>query len=382
MNAASGLHARTRRPEKKRWIVMAGCDPQAPGGISSTLRTLLRSGLPRQWPIRMLVTWRSGSITRRGLTAAAALLTLTGWLACGRVQALHAHVAAYGSFWRKALLSAPAFAAGVPVMLHVHDGRFLTWFESQSALSRGLIRAVLRQADRVLALDEIWREQIERIAPGARVEVLCNPVESPPLNQGHLRARPITPENPAQILFMSRLWPEKGIDDLLQAAVIVQRQNTDVHWTLAGDGDLQALRNRIRILGLSDRVSVPGWLDEDARAAALSNSHLLVLPSHAEGQPVAVLEAMAAGVPVVATSVGGLPSLLSDDAGLLVPPRDPVRLAGALMELLGDPRRRLRIAQQARERIAQRHEAHRVAARLGHLYTAMGLQPTEVIERL
>ena len=134
-------------------------------------------------------------------------------------------------------------------------------------------------------------------------------------------------------------------------------------------------------MGLATQFALPGWLDEKGRAAVLATSHVFVLPSHAEGQPVAVLEAMVAGVPVVATTVGGLPSLLSDDAGVLVPPRDPDRLACALIDLLRDPQRRLLIARRARERIAQRHETHRVVARLGQLYASLGLQPTDGTER-
>lgn len=343
-------------------IVMLGCDPRAPGGISTVLQHYQASTLMDRWPIRMVSTWRHPHVASRLASAAQAASELWPLVATGRLQAVHAHVAARGSFWRKWALLQPVWAAGVPVVLHVHDGTFVQWWMQRPRNLRHEITRTLERSTRVLALDEAWKAELEGIAPRARVTVLPNPVGAP-IPRGH----PV----PGRLLFLSRLWPSKGIDDLLEAAA---RLRQPFELVCVGDGDLQRVMHRAHLLGIGSRVHLRGWLTGRDKQQELSRAQLMVMPSHAEGQPMAALEAMAAGVPVVASAVGGLPRLLGNGAGVLVPPRHPQALAVALDELLADPDRCRMMGQTGRDQVQRHHAPESVVARLSALYSELGLR--------
>ena len=157
--------------------------------------------------------------------------------------------------------------------------------------------------------------------------------------------------------------------ELLEALATLDRPELGWHATLAGDGEVAATRDRVAALGLSARVTITGWLDEADADALLARSDLLVLPSRREGQPMAILEAMSAGLPVVATGVGAVAELVHDGFnGLLVPPGDAAALAGALARLVADPALRRRLGEAAHETVASRHELDAFCRRLRALY--------------
>ena len=353
-------------------IVMAGPGTQAPGGISAVVQTLLDAGLQERWPVQLLPTWRAGPLPVRTAAAVEAFWRLHNALTQGHVQALHLHAAGRGSFWRKTALAMLARAHGKPVILHLHDGSFLPWWMTQPAPLRHRIRCELQSAHALVVLDEQWAHTYAALAPGARIRVLHNPVTVDPAEGP--RQTPVH----GRVLFLSRLWPSKGIDELLQATAALRTRFPQLLLQCAGDGDLQAIRRRAAELQLQDRLDLPGWLEGAAKRAALAQAQIFVLPSWAEGQPVAALEAMAMGTPVLASAVGGLPGLLADGAGVLVPPRDVRALSDALAWMLREPDRCRAIGQAGRARAMERHEATRVLDQLGALYRGLGLQPRRV----
>jgi glycosyltransferase involved in cell wall biosynthesis len=185
---------------------------------------------------------------------------------------------------------------------------------------------LLRRARVVIAVSE---QLAEAARVGARdVRWIPNGVEIP--------AEVGAEADPPEVLFVGRLAPEKGIHELAEAA-------RGLNLVVAGDGPLRPLVPGA--LGFVPHEEVERLL---ARAAAV------VLPSHREGLPMALLEAMAHGRAVVATPVGGIPSLVEDGrTGLLVPPGDAGALRAAIDRLLGDPGLRRRLGEAARERVTE-----------------------------
>jgi glycosyltransferase involved in cell wall biosynthesis len=147
-----------------------------------------------------------------------------------------------------------------------------------------------------------------------------------------------------------RLSPEKGFQVLVEAAGRIH--DPAIGFLMFGEGTLRAeMERRIAALGLQDRFILAGHhADLDRLIPAVD---LLVLPSFTEGMPNVVLEALAAGVPVVATSVGGTPEVLNGTCGRLVPAGDPVALAVGILDVLADETRRRRMGQRGQERVRQ-----------------------------
>jgi glycosyltransferase involved in cell wall biosynthesis len=176
---------------------------------------------------------------------------------------------------------------------------------------------------------------------------------------------------PRRIGMVANLRPVKGIDVFLRAAARVAPECPDVTFHVAGDGPQRPeLEKMIAELGLAGRCHLHGLVDDIP--SFLADLDIALLSSRAEGTPNAVLEYMAAGRPIVATSVGGVASIVSHDVeGWLVPPESPESLASAVVALLNDPARASRLAGAGRQRAQLRFSRAACIARYENLYSRM-----------
>jgi glycosyltransferase involved in cell wall biosynthesis len=220
-----------------------------------------------------------------------------------------------------------------------------------------LDRINLRWMDRVVCVSQGQAAKVRRAGvPARKVVVIPNAIDAArfedpdPAARGELEQ--LLPRPFGRIVgAVGRLSPEKGFSVLVDAAARVAQGDPDAGFVLFGDGALRpALSGQIAARGLADRFVLAGFRrDLDRLLPALD---LLVQSSYTEGMPNVVLEACAAGVPVVATAVGGTPEILVDgEGGLLVPPGDPVRLAGVIRALLADATRCRLLGEAGRRRI-------------------------------
>jgi glycosyltransferase involved in cell wall biosynthesis len=167
---------------------------------------------------------------------------------------------------------------------------------------------------------------------------------------------------------VTRLVRVKGIPDLILAAQQIVADHPDVRFAIVGDGpQREALEEMVEGLGLSDTVKLLGPRDDVIEL--LHDLDVFVLSSHSEGLPSAVMEAMAAARPIVATAVGGVKELVADgESGILVEPRDPTALAGGIVSLLEDPERARKLGDSARARLEARFTLDQTTERLGAFY--------------
>jgi glycosyltransferase involved in cell wall biosynthesis len=247
-----------------------------------------------------------------------------------------------------------ARAVGVPVVSIAHGWTGVTL---KVRLYEAVDRLVLRWFDAVVCVSEAQAAKARAGgAPERCLTVIRNAIDPTPFERCDESGRHLTesffPTAPRLIVVSAgRLSPEKGPDVLVEAAALVLRERPDVGFVLCGDGPLRpALEQRIAELGLGGRIVLAGFRTDLARL--LPAWDLAVLSSHTEGLPVFVLEALAAGVPVVATAVGGTPEVLEDGvSGLLVPPASPKALADRIAELLRDERRRREMGERGRQHV-------------------------------
>ena len=339
-------------------IVMLGTAPGMPSGIASVMQAYAANGLFQRWHAVYLPTHRDGTRANKIAIALGAWMDLVARLMAGRVALLHIHLASYASFWRKLLFAVPASVLRVPYILHVHGGAFLEFYDSQNAISQRIIRHRLRNAARVIALSTEWKDVLSGIEPRARIEVIANPVEVPAW-RATLEAQPPT------ALFLGTIVERKGVADLLRAWPTVMEAIPEAQLVVAGGGDLAMARELARQLGAEGSVRIEGWVEGEAKDHLLRRASVFVLPSHVEALPMALLEALAAGLPAVASRVGGIPSAVTDQRqGLLVEPRDTSGIAGALILLLRDLARRKAMGRAARERMVAEFSSEVIVPRV------------------
>lgn len=212
--------------------------------------------------------------------------------------------------------------------------------------------------------------------PAARVSVVHNGVRVPPLDQGHeMRAhwrRELSiGDDEVLIGTVATFRPVKDLHTLLEATACVVKVKPEARLVLFGDGPLRAdLTATIERLGLGSVVRLPGWRRDATQL--LPAMDVFVLSSVSEGISLALLEAMAAGVPVVATRVGGNVEVLNDPCtGLLVPPRSPADLADAILRLIDDPVQRRQLSAGGRRRVEAAFSLKRMVNEYERLYTSL-----------
>jgi glycosyltransferase involved in cell wall biosynthesis len=363
-------HAPGRLQQEKhflrRQIVMVGTGLDTRGGISAVVKVYAEHGLFEREQVRYIATHGDGSRWHKLALALSAWCQYMALLLTGRVKIMHVHSASGPSFWRKCTFMLPSILLGVPVVLHMHGGGFASFYARTGLPGRRrFIAWVFRRVSRVVALSEQWRDALQALFPDAAIVIVPNPIQVP--------AEPARlAGDPPRVLFLGAWTENKGVFDLLAAWATVRRRMPHARLELGGAGDEQALRAFAREQGVQDAVDWLGWIGGDDKRAALQRAWLLVLPSHMEALPMAVLEAMAAGLPIVATRVGGIPHAVRHEVdGLLIAPRDVGGLADALLALLTDEDRRRAMGTSARQRVRDHFAAEVVVPQVEALWSGV-----------
>ncbi len=289
---------------------------------------------------RPLDTRGGGSALASAAVLAAALLKLASAALRGELAGVHVNMGERLSFFRKGILLTAARAMGVPVVLHLHASQFDAFYRKLPRPVRAWARWVFARATRVVVLGPWARRFVteELHVPANRVEAVTN--GAPGLSAATEFAglsKDTSRDARLRLLFLGNLMERKGVSDLFHALALPGFDWERLRVTLAGGGNLsfyQALAGR---LGLSGRVEFLGWVGQDQAAELLAAADVLVLPSHDEGLPLVILEALAQGVAVVCTPVGEIPFLLRDGEHVcFTPAGDAPALAATLQRVLAD----------------------------------------------
>lgn len=229
------------------------------------------------------------------------------------------------------------------------------------------------RADRVIAVSDAVRAQLLRdgLDP-ARVVTIPSAVDAAALRTavrpGARAHHGLPPAGPLAVT-VAALSAEKGHATLLAAAALLRHDLPDLHWALAGAGpERPALEREAMRLAVADRVHWLGQVEEVA--ALLAEADVAVVPSLTEGLGTAALEALAVGTPLVASRVGGLAEILSDGAGLGVPPGDAGALAAAVRRVVAEPGLRAQLTARAAVTLA-RHDPGRMARAVLGVYASV-----------
>jgi glycosyltransferase involved in cell wall biosynthesis len=354
-----------------RSVLMVGTHLSAQGGIRTVVQGYVDSGLMDRIPCRYVGTHCDGSTWAKIRSA------IGGWARTAfllfRMDAplVHLHMASGASCWRKSVITLLARVARRPYVLHIHGGGFIPFYLSQHRLAQRFIHSVLANASTVIALSEAQRTALLKHFQLRATDVLPNAVSIP----DHAIPRP-SPEAPQTLLFLGHVLKEKGAFDLVRAFARIADRFPRLTLVCAGSGLIAQARAQAERLGVQDRVFFPGWVDVQGRDRALAAATVFVLPSYAEGLPMALLEAMAAGVPVIATPVGGIPQLVEHDVnGVLVRAGQIDALAAALTVLLADPQKQERLGRAARQTVQSGYAIGTTIEKLYAIYTRFGIAP-------
>ena len=358
-------------PQRMSTVLLVGKGAPDRGGIPTFLETLLGSRLAEEHDLRFLNVAHAG--TPEGGRATLGNITRTlrdawaVWRQASGCEIVHIHsaLAPTVTVVRAALLALAGRARGCAVVVHAHGGNIQTWLATP--WRRRLLRLAMRPAHRVVAVWTAGEQTLREVLPADRVALIDNgvPVEGYPERQEG--------NEPPRVLYVGLLTPRKGVLDLLAASRLLRERGVDHELLLLGGtpDEGPAAEAEVRA-ALDGSAKLLGTRPPEQMPAEFAAADVFCLPSWWEAMPLSVLEAMAAGLPVVATDVGDVGRAVDDGVtGHVVPVRDPERLAEALEAVLTDRELRLKMGSAGRSRVVDLFSSEVTAARVSELYAEL-----------
>lgn len=366
------------RPEPRQatgGVLLVGPRPPEPlsGGIEIGVVMLLSSSVAQKYRMQFFNTARrrdpSRSIWQRLGYQMRSFAAFANTVIRGRPQIVHVK-ASWGAvnYSQSVGYSLIARLLGKRVLLQLHGGAFDTWYNSLSRPGRWAVRTSLSWASELVVLSQYWHGMVSKLVRNRPIHIVPNGVETrhaqPPTRRG---------EPPLKVLTIGTLGQRKGYFDIIEAAARLRGHIVPFHFLFAGpDEDPEtghALRERVAALGLTECVSFLGAVGREEKWRLLAEADIFVLPSYGENLPNAILEAMAAALPIICTPVGALPEMLNEDEhALFVPLGDIEALAHALIRCESSPELRAAMGEYNREEVTTRYEFEAIARRFDDLY--------------
>ena len=349
---------------KKKVLVVGPSDTRSRGGMATVIRGIRESRLLNEaYDITIFPSYIDGSLPVRLLYSVYGYLR---FLCCYRSYDLfHIHVAAFGSTFRKNFYLKTIKRAGKPVILHIHWAKFLVFYEALSPKKKQIVRRFLHRADLVLALSDGWKQQLETIFDLTNCRALPNGIDTEELKSARCD---IDADTAHTFAFLGRMGQRKGAYDLVDAVQRAAQVDSSIRVLMAGDGEVEEIRKKVREAGVEQQISVRGWVDFAGKCALLRRSATVVLPSYHEGLPMTILEGMASGKAIISTTVGAIPEVIQPENGILIAPGDVNALADALLRCAQDTQMLRRMFAANREKMDQTFSMRKMHERLAEYY--------------
>ena len=275
------------------------------------------------------------------------------------------------AYWRDLAYLAVSKTLGARVVYQVHGGELPQRFFAGSKLLTAFLRSTLKMPDLVLVLAQVELEAYRNFVPEQRVVALPNGIDCRPY--GAIPTVQAEAGQPLRLVYIGRLAREKGLYEMLQGFRLAHELGVDARLVIAGSGAEEArLRRYAQALGVASRTCFVGPVFGNDKVKLLAGADVMILPSYSEGLPYALLESMAAGIPVIATPVGAIPDVMTDGIhGFLVPPRDGKSIAESLAILAADRERLSWMSRACRRRVRAAFSVERLAQELSLHYAQL-----------
>ncbi len=369
--------------QERRTVVVCGPQLSAIGGGPTHINNVLSSPLSRRF---RLVHFEIGSrgaespaVGERVVTKLWRIMVTPGRflraILVERPAVVHVNTSLnHKSFWRDAVLMLLSRMFQRRVVCQIHGGSLIAFCRARAM--RAVAKLVFGMADVVIVLSSTERDNFEHLISVAKVRRIQNAIDLSCYQAGERRAHL---GSVSSLAYLGRLDREKGLFEALDAFAILKTypQFAQATFLLAGTGPARDdLERRICELRLVECVRLVGRVSGNAKTAFLKMADVFVFPSYHEGLPYALLESIAAGTPVVASRVGGIPDVVIDgEHGVLIEPRSPMDIVQAILRL-SDPKTDLRSMSAECGRWAnERFGLDRLADELGSAYDDAPIGP-------
>ncbi len=332
------------------------------GGIASVVNGYRGSVLEQNHTVNYVESYCNGNKKQKLIKALGAYVCFIKQLVYNRPDIVHIHSSFGPSFYRKIPFIYLSRWAGIPVINHIHGAEFDSFYRQASERKKKLVRRVYGKCSRLIVLSQEWKNAISHIVPLDRIDIIENYCVIPkePYDTGRRQN---------QILFMGELGERKGCFDMPAILEHVRQIFPSAHLVMAGDGQLELVKDAFRKRNLLPYVEFTGWVRGEEKRKLFRESAVFLFPTYYEGMPVAILEAMSYGMGIVTTKVGGIPMLIRhNENGYLENPGQIDKMAKYAAELLQDEAYCRNMGRRARILVEQKYSLEHHLQKLEETY--------------
>lgn len=231
------------------------------------------------------------------------------------IAIIHLHSASRGSFIRKSIICLIGKSSGKKIVFHIHSGGFKSYYENARFL-QPYIRFILNLSDRVVCLSDQWLDFFTHGIKLNNVVVIGNPIETNGCDEKKTSGKVL------HMLFLGKICDDKGVFGLIDFLKTNKYYlDSQIKLVIGGNGEEERLRKLLQEPSLGKHIEYCGWVQGEDKKRLICDCDIFILPSYMEGLPVSILEAMANGKPIIASNVGGIPSIVkADHNGWLIDP--------------------------------------------------------------
>lgn len=347
-------------------VLVLGPHRDAISGVSTHLNLLMESALGDDFVLEHFQVGSEGrkseGALRKVLRLIASPFALFATILFGQVALVHINTSLNArAYWRDLVYLVVAKVLRARVVYQVHGGELPQRFFAGKRALTAFLRWTLGLPDLIVVLASCELEAYRRFVPGQDVVAIPNGIDCRPF--AHLATIVTTPRDALRLLYIGRIAREKGLYETLQGIRLALELGVDARLTIAGGGAEEASLRRYAVaLGIAPRVTFVGPVFGEDKVSLMAGADVMLLPSYSEGLPYALLEAMAAGLPVIATPVGAIPDVVTHGThGHLVPARSGKAIAEALAIMAGDRERIGWMSRACRRRVRAAYSIERVA---------------------
>ena len=318
-------------------VLIVGPDPYSRGGIATLIRNMLQFD-QKTVKYKMHVSTSDGSKRLKIFSVPLYSLFFAFRIIFSSYDIIHIHISENMGFYRYVSYVLLSRLCGKKVVVHVHASKFDVFFSSQNKVFKKLIEFTLNQANLIITVGKKWGKVFTGLCK-TKVETVFNFITVPD-------EYCYNPES-KKIITTGYIGSRKGYYDLINTLPDILKKNDNLQFVFCGNGEVDRVSEMAEKFGLEQNLTITGWLSNDEVKLMLKESMIFVLPTYNEGMPLAILEAMSYGLPVITTPVGDIPDLVTDpENGILVTPGDLATLEKMILELANDRNRRVEISRR------------------------------------
>lgn len=340
-------------------VLIVGPSPRAKGGISTLIRNMLHYS---QSVIRYdmhVATSGSNFFTKAAYVFLAFLYFIFRNIFC-RYKIIHIHSSENMGFYRYVPYVWFSKLMNKKVILHVNASKFDLYFTKQPFFLKRLITSTLNRIDLIITVGKEWAHVFKGLS-NAKVEIVFNFINVPDDNYYNSQSY--------KVITTGYLGKRKGYYDLLEVIPSILNSYPDLQFVFCGNGEIDNISKIANLKNIADKLSLTGWLSNEKIHMLLKDSMIFVLPTYNEGMPLALLEAMSYGLPIITTPVGSIPSLVDDnDNGIIIEPGNINSLKNAILKLVSDEKERIEISKRNYKKVYQYYNTAVNMKRIHALY--------------